>query len=68
MLTELTSFGPIGMAGDAFSVSDELVSLLVSPSMVLVNTNAAAGRFDRVLSVTRSSSAVGILENRCACV
>lgn len=65
-LTELLFFGPIGMAGDAFSVSDELVSLFGSTPSLSDNTKEAAcfSRFGRNLASVASSSP-GILENRC---
>lgn len=62
----MLSFGPIGMAGDAFSVSEEFVSRFGSPPSLFDNTKAAAcfNRFGRNFAAAVSSSP-GIFENRC---
>lgn len=67
--TELMSFGPYAMAGDAFSVSDELTSLFCSSESGFSSESPATGmgrlELTRLL-ITLSSS--GSFENRCAYV
>lgn len=65
--TELISFGPYAMAGDAFSVSDELTSLLCSSASFFSNDSPATecGFLTWVRFMVTLSSLSGIFENRC---